>query len=82
MKFRCYQVKLQYFHIHLFRNHVYRERSKHIDIKLFWIWNKIEEGEVDLEKIPSEDNPSDAGTKVLSVSKFQHRLELLNMATA
>ena len=67
--------------IHLCRNLVYHERSKHIDIRLFWIRDKIEEGELGLEKIASEENPADAGTKVLTVSKFQHCLNLLNISS-
>ena len=67
--------------IHICRNHVYHERSKHIDIRLFWIGDKIEEGELGLEKILSDDNPADVGTKVLTVSKFQQCLELLNIAS-
>lgn len=60
---------------------MYHKRSKHIDIRLFWIRDKIEQGVVELEKIPSDENPADAGTKVLTLSKFQHCLEFLNMNT-
>ncbi|XP_062100850.1 secreted RxLR effector protein 161-like [Humulus lupulus] len=60
--------------IHLCKNHVFHER-------LLWIINKIEEGEVEVEKVPSEENLTDVGTKVLSISKFQHCLELLNIGS-
>ena len=65
--------------IHLCKNPVYHEKSKHIDIRLYWIREKIEEGVIKLEKVRSEDNPADAGTKVLTVSKFRHCLDLLNL---
>ena len=65
--------------IHLCKNPVYHERSKHIDVRLFWIRDKIEEGTIDLEKVPSEENPADAGTKVLTRDKFLHCLKLMNI---
>lgn len=61
------------------KNPVYHEKSKHIDMRLYWIREKIEEGVIKLEKVRSEDNPADAGTKVLTVSKFRHCLDLLNL---
>ena len=67
--------------IYLSKNPVYHERSKHIDIRMFWI-RDIESGEIELEKIASEENPADAGTKVLTISKFQHCLELLNFGAS
>ncbi|XP_062080853.1 secreted RxLR effector protein 161-like [Humulus lupulus] len=68
--------------IYLSKNPVYHERSKHIDIRMFWIRDKIESGEIELEKIASEENPTNAGTKVLTISKFQHCLELLNFGAS
>ena len=65
--------------IHLCKNPVYHEKSKHIDIRLYWIREKIEEGTIKLEVISTDDNPADMGTKVLSVSKFRHCHNLLNL---
>ncbi|XP_062085387.1 secreted RxLR effector protein 161-like [Humulus lupulus] len=65
--------------IHLCKNPVYHEKSKHIDIRLFWIREKIEEDVISLDKIGTEDNPVDIGTKVLPVNKFKHCLNLLNL---
>ncbi|XP_062103604.1 triacylglycerol lipase 2-like [Humulus lupulus] len=65
--------------IHLCKNSVYHEKSKHIDIRLFWIREKIEEDVISLDKIGTEDNPADIRTKVLPVNKFKHCLNLLNL---
>ena len=65
--------------IHLCKNPVYHEKSKHIDIRLFWIREKIEEGVIELSKVRTDENPADVGTKVLSVSKFRYCLNLLNL---
>uniref|UniRef100_A0A803PXN5 Retrovirus-related Pol polyprotein from transposon TNT 1-94-like beta-barrel domain-containing protein n=1 Tax=Cannabis sativa TaxID=3483 RepID=A0A803PXN5_CANSA len=65
--------------IHLSKNLIYHGRSKHIDIRMFWIRDKIESGEIELEKVPSDENPADAGTKVLPVSKFKYFMDLLKL---
>ncbi|XP_062075229.1 secreted RxLR effector protein 161-like [Humulus lupulus] len=65
--------------IHLCKNPLHHERSKHIDVRLFWIRNKIEERVIELEKVPSEENLADVRTKVLTQNKFQHCLKLMNI---
>ncbi|XP_062103989.1 secreted RxLR effector protein 161-like [Humulus lupulus] len=65
--------------IHLCKNPVYHEKRKHIDILLFWIREKIEEDVISLDKIGTEDNLADIGTKALHVNKFKHCLNLLNL---
>ncbi|KAM6554922.1 hypothetical protein CsatB_015684 [Cannabis sativa] len=49
--------------IHLCKNPVYHEKSKHIDIRLYWIREKIEDRVLELEKVHTSDNPADMGTK-------------------
>ncbi|XP_060962123.1 secreted RxLR effector protein 161-like [Cannabis sativa] len=66
--------------IHLCKNPVYHEKTKQIDIRLFWIREKIEEEVIELEKVKSEENPADIGTNVLPVSKFKRCLDLLNLS--
>lgn len=48
-------------------NLVYHERSKHIEVKYQFIREKIACGEVILEKIYTNVNPSDIGTKILTL---------------
>lgn len=64
--------------IHLCKNPVYHEKSKHSDIRLYWIGEKIEEGTNQLKKVGIKDNPVDIGTKV-PVHKFRYCLNLLNL---
>ena len=63
--------------IHLSKNPVYHERTKHIDVKFHFIRDLISNGVVKLLKIDTEDNPSDMGTKIVTNTKFKHCLDLL-----
>ena len=68
--------------IHLCKNPVFHERSKHIQVKFHFIRDMINQKVFRLEKIPTELNPSDMGTKVLPVSKFNICKSLLNIGSS
>ena len=65
--------------IHLSKNQVYHERTKHVDIKLHFIREIIANRLVLVEKISTEHNPSDMITKVLPSSKFFYCLDLIQL---
>ncbi|KAL2512470.1 Reverse transcriptase Ty1/copia-type domain-containing protein [Abeliophyllum distichum] len=48
--------------IHLSKNPVYHDRTKHVDIKFHFVRDMVEKNIVDLIKIPTQFNPSDTGT--------------------
>ena len=60
--------------IHLAENQVYHARTKHIVREI------IEEGRVLVQKIKTDDNPADMLTKVVTMIKFNHCLDLINIA--
>ena len=55
----------------LARNPVYHERTKHIDVRLNFVRDILEEDRFELEKIATEINPADMLTKSLSAEKFR-----------
>ncbi|XP_031262136.1 secreted RxLR effector protein 161-like [Pistacia vera] len=65
--------------IHLSKNPVYHERMKHVDVKYHFVRDQISKGTVNLLKIPTEENPSDMGTKVVIAVKFKHYLNILHI---
>lgn len=65
--------------LHLMKNPMYHERSKHIDIKLHFIRDVVSANEVCVKKVGTENNPSDMLTKYVPLSKFSHCLSLLNI---
>ncbi|KAK6158246.1 hypothetical protein DH2020_005560 [Rehmannia glutinosa] len=67
--------------IQLCKNPVFHDRTKHIDVRFHYIRDIVAKGLVNLEKIPSEFNPADMGTKCLPVSKFLTCLKILNFDT-
>jgi hypothetical protein len=51
---------------------VFHERSKHIEIKYYFIRDKVQEGEVKLEYIPTDEQTTNILTKPLSRIKFAY----------
>ncbi|GJR28418.1 hypothetical protein Tco_1104650 [Tanacetum coccineum] len=64
--------------IHLSRNHVFHERTKHINVRYHFIREVLEAKTVEVLKVGTEHNAADALTKVVPGHKLQHCLELLS----
>ena len=65
--------------IHLAKNQVYHARTKHIDVRYHFVREIIEEGGFLVQKIKTDDNPADMLTKVVTMIKFNHCLDLINI---
>nr|GEV45563.1 retrovirus-related Pol polyprotein from transposon TNT 1-94 [Tanacetum cinerariifolium] len=65
--------------IHLSRNHVFYERTKHINVRYHFIREVLEAKTVEVLKVGAEHNDVDGLTKVVPGHKLQHCLELLSV---
>ncbi|KAK5773310.1 hypothetical protein PVK06_049616 [Gossypium arboreum] len=65
--------------IHLAKNQVYHACTKHIDVRFHFVREIIDEGKICLQKIKIADNPADMMTNVVTVTKFEHCLNLINI---
>ena len=68
--------------IHLSKHQVFHERSKHIDVKMHFVRDIINKGDVKIVKVSTEDNPADMLTKAVPSGKFNHCLELVKIGKA
>ena len=66
--------------IHLVKNQMYHERTKHIDVKLQFIRNEVGKGTVVVSKIHTSVNPADALTKALPTAKFELCVNLMGIS--
>ncbi|GJV02855.1 retrotransposon protein, putative, ty1-copia subclass [Tanacetum coccineum] len=65
--------------IHLSRNHVFHERTKHINVRYHFIREVLEAKTVKVLNVGTKHNAEDALMKVVPGRKLQHFLELLNV---
>ncbi|GJW51254.1 hypothetical protein Tco_0092605 [Tanacetum coccineum] len=68
--------------IHLSRNHVFHERTKHINVLYHFIRVGLEAKTVEVLKVGTKHNVVDASMKVVPGLGFQHYLELLGVVIA
>ena len=61
------------------KNQVYHVRTKHIDVRFHFVREILDEGDIELLKIHTKENPADMLIKVVSGIKFTHCKELLHI---
>ena len=65
--------------IYLIKNQVYHAKTNHIDVRFHFIRKILDEGDIELQKIHTKENPADMLTKVVSGVKFTYCKELLHI---
>ncbi|CAN0884245.1 Retrovirus-related Pol polyprotein from transposon TNT 1-94 [Linum grandiflorum] len=65
--------------LHLCKDPVYHERTKHIDVRLHFIRDEIEKHHLAVAKIAGSENPADFGTKIVPTDKFLLCRDALNI---
>ena len=66
--------------VFLAKNHVYNARIKHIDVRFHKNRELVSSGELLFEKIHTSKNAVDMLTKPITMEKFKHYLNLINIS--
>ena len=64
---------------YLIKNQVYHAKTKHIDVRFYFVREIFDEGDIELLKIHTKENPADMLTKVVTGVKFIYCKELLHI---
>ena len=67
--------------IHLTKNQMFYERTKHINVRMHFIRDVIAHGAIVVKKIPTMDNLVDMMTKSVLTIKFKHCLDLIGVSS-
>ena len=59
---------------------MYHVRTKHIDVRFHKISELVSSGELLLEKVHTSENAADMLTKPVTIEKFKHCLNLINVS--
>ena len=65
--------------IHLSKDQMFHERTKHIDVRYYFIREVIADGEIQVMKIATANNPTDMMTKPLPPTKFEFYFDLVGL---
>jgi hypothetical protein len=65
----------------LSKNHVFHNRTKHVDIRHHFIREAVERGDIKVEYLPTDQMPADVLTKGLSSPKQNKCIHALGMTT-
>ena len=65
--------------IHLTKNQMYHEITKHIDVKCHFISEIVSQGTIVVRKVATLDNPTDMMTELVLLDKFKYCLDLIGV---
>jgi hypothetical protein len=68
--------------IALAKDNKFHARTKHIDIRYHFIREAVEDGSINMQYIPTNDNIADIFTKPLAKAKFERFVEMLGLGYA
>ena len=57
----------------------FNKRTRHIAVCMLWLQQKVDEGEVEIQKVPGHRNPADLGTKHLAAADMSRHMETIGL---
>ena len=67
--------------IHFTKNQIYHERTKHINVKFYFINENVSLGIIAVRKVATTNNPIDMIIKPVPLHKFKYYLDLVDVCS-